>query len=214
MSDALISSLQTRINDLQGENATLKAENKDRRLKLRDRSAEVETIKAQIADLTKERDALKASLDSAPATADERVKALEAQIRHRDVRDAFRSAPLAPGIKIDQIFKFFDVDPATVDMTKAEELVKGWREAAPGLFRTSDDGQSQTQAQAAPGGATQGQGGRSALDLTHLAGRGGRDNGPQPATYTRAEVAQAGWETQRPELAAALKAGTAKLVQG
>jgi predicted nuclease with TOPRIM domain len=203
MSDALIASLQSRIADLTNETAQLKSENKDRRIKLRDLRTEIESVRKAAETATAEAEALRAKAGADPASADDRVKALEAQLKARDVRDAFSAVELAPGIKVEQVFKFFDVDPNTVDVTKAVELAKGWREAAPGLFK-----QAAETVAVAPGGAT-----GQALDLGHLAGRGSRDKDARTVTYTRAEVAQAGWQHRRPELVQALKDGSATLYE-
>ena len=198
--------LQRRIDELTTENASLKSESKGRRIKLREATTELESLRGRVASLTSEVDGLKTRAEANPASADDRVQALEAQIKARDVKDAFAGVKLAPGIKVDQVFKFFDVDPNGLDLAtlKVDDLAKGWREAAPGLFESTTE-----TVEAAPGGAK----GQS-LDLGHLVGRGGRDTGLKSVTYTRAEVAQAGWQQKRPELVEALKAGTAQLAEG
>jgi hypothetical protein len=183
MSDALIASLQSRIADLTNETAQLKSENKDRRIKLRDLRTEIESVRKAAETATAEAEALRAKAGADPASADDRVKALEAQLKARDVRDAFSAVELAPGIKVEQVFKFFDVDPNTVDVTKAVELAKGWREAAPGLFKPA----AETVA-VAPGGA-KGQ----TLDLGHLAGRGSRDKDAGSFTVRKGDLQSPEW---------------------
>lgn len=126
MSDALIQSLQSRINELQTENATIKAEAKDRRLKGRALSTEMETLRKQVTDLTAERDQVRQKAEAGPTEFTARIAELEGQLRTRDHRDAFAGVrefevagadgkparyTLADGVKIDAVWQLSGYKP-------------------------------------------------------------------------------------------------------
>jgi hypothetical protein len=187
MSDELIRSLNSRVAELERSLAETRAEAKKHRLAKRQMEQDLAKIADAYESLEKEFEGLQAEVENDPVTADERVQALEKQLKTRDVQDAFRDAGLADGIKFEQVLKFFDVDPLAVDTTKASELLKGWREAAPGLFKQADA----AKAEAAPRGATQGQ--AQGLDLSHLAGRGGRDTSPGSFQVRKSDLTNPEW---------------------
>lgn len=126
MSDALIASLQKRLDELTGENATLKSEAKDRRIKGRTLAQELEAIKAERDGLAAERDTYKTKAEAGPAELTSRIAELEGSIRTRDHRDAFASVKefevkgddgkplkytLAPGASIEDVWHFTGYKP-------------------------------------------------------------------------------------------------------
>ena len=89
MSEALISSLQKRVDQLTDENASLKSEAKDRRLKAKALQTQLDEVKGQITTLTTDRDGLKAKADAKPGELQAELDRLKGEIRTRDHRDVF-----------------------------------------------------------------------------------------------------------------------------
>jgi len=98
LSDVLIASLQKRIDELTGENATIRAEAKNRRLKGKTLQEEVDGLKAQVTTLTTERDNLKTVATAQPSELQAEVDSLRAKLRDRDHRDKFKELAKAQGV--------------------------------------------------------------------------------------------------------------------
>ena len=89
MSDALISSLQKRVDELTSENASLKTEAKQRRLKAKSLAEENDQFRSLLEEVQTDRDGLKAKADAKPGELQAELDRLKGEIRTRDHRDVF-----------------------------------------------------------------------------------------------------------------------------
>lgn len=150
MSETLIASLQKRIDELTGENASLKAENKDRRIKAKKGSEELDDLRKQVETLAAERDTFKTKAEASPGEHAAKIAELEGQIRQRDHRDAFSSVKefesggkkytLHPKASIDAVWKQIGYTPEgeTPDGKAVAEQFGRALEAHPYLFAEAD----------------------------------------------------------------------------
>ena len=214
MSEALIASLNNRVNELQQQVATLNAESRDRRLKLRKAEKDRDEARGQVESLTKARDDWEAKAKATPGEQADRVKSLEGQLRRLGVEKALAAAlkpeDLNDKVTTDHIIdalKPAGFDPSAEGAEKADfkGLVGKARESHPYLFRTAGETPA-----AAPDGATH----RPALTLGEAGGRGARDTQAGTVHYRKSELHDPNWMTKKPHLAKALKDGTAVELPG
>lgn len=89
MSDAALSALQRRVDELVSENATLKSEAKTRRHKSNKLQDEVDRLTKELGTVTAERDGLKTKVDAKPGELQAEIDRLQGELLSRDHRDAF-----------------------------------------------------------------------------------------------------------------------------
>jgi TolA-binding protein len=166
MSDALIHSLQKRIDDLTGENASLKSENISRRKALKETKSAFEKLQAEHGQATKERDDYKGKAEAGPTELTSKIADLEGKLRSRDHRDAFSAVKdfevlgqdgnpskfkLREGVTIEALMKLTDykAEGETPDAKAVTTRLGDAMKANPGLFEAA--GETPTHA---PGGAS------------------------------------------------------------
>lgn len=195
-----------RIAELTAKLETTTRESIRRKKALREAEAKLEEYTSAIESLAEERDQLQAAADATPEDHAQRVKALETELRGLKIAGKLGplATSLAEGVTLDDAFKVLGFDPGSADLDtlNPDELATTWRTAKPGLFKP------------APSGGSQAQNGqqRQALKIETPVGRGAPDKTTSQVTYTRADLKRSDWQTTRPELAAAIKAGTAELI--
>jgi hypothetical protein len=96
--DSIITTLQNRISQLEGDCATLRAEAKDRRLKARALREENERFANALEETAQERDRYKQAIEAEPHELQTQVDSLRGQIRDRDHRDRFKTLAQAAGV--------------------------------------------------------------------------------------------------------------------
>lgn len=163
MSDALIQSLQKRVEELSNENTSLKSENKDRRIKSKKFGDELEQLRNQVKTLATERDTFKSAAEAKPGEIAARNAELEAQLRTRDHRDAFAAVStfdfagpdgkakkfrLADGVKPEAVWQLsqYKAEGETPDAKAVSARYTAALQAHPYLFAEATD----TAAGAAP----------------------------------------------------------------
>jgi FtsZ-binding cell division protein ZapB len=155
MSDALIGSLQKRIDELTGENATLKSEAKDRRIAGKKLKEQLDALQKEHEKAVQERDGFKAKAEAAPGEKDAEIGRLQGEIRTRDHKDAFAGVKelkikakdekgqdiedtytFNDGVKVEDVWGKAGYAPEgdVPDAAKITELYGKAREAAPYLF--------------------------------------------------------------------------------
>lgn len=189
--------LQTRIAQMESEHkAALEA-----------KDAELAELQEAVVALDDEREEIQHRLETTPDEMRAEVDRLTGELRVRDVRDKFSDLKekLQDGVKLDQLFKYVDFDPGSVEdpaSLDVEGMVKQWQEAASPLFKQAENRPEGAVApkreQAAPLKVADG-----------LPGRGARDTASSRVTYTKAEIRRPGWERTRPELRDAIESGEA-----
>lgn len=143
MSDALIASLNQRINELTGQLTNLKAALKQERGDRRAAAEERDTLRAQVATLTTERDTALSAAKAAPDDLRKQIADLQGQIAQRDHRDAFRAAARAAKVKdaaLDDLYNLSGLKPGEAP-PKAEdfaEFLAAQKEARSWAFDTED----------------------------------------------------------------------------
>ena len=205
MSDALIASLNQRVQELTTEKANLHAALKEAKGKGRSVSEELETLRQQVQALTTERDTLKAKSDVAPAELAAENARLKATIRQRDHKDAFKARAIEKGVnpaRIDALYKLSDLSPPDEGEITAEafdpfldeaQASHDWAFSTPASHQAAPtNGASQ---QAAPAGLGRSASGTSATQVR----------------YSMADVQKPGWQQNNPTLAKALEEGRAVL---
>ena len=223
MSEDSLRFLQSEVSRLQKELADVRAEAKSYRIKAKEARAErdakqaelddllakagdeFDSIDEQLAALQDERDEWKQKAEMSPGEVGEKVRALEAEIRNRDIKEKFNgiTGELADGLSLDDLFKLHGFDPSAVDPAelKVDDLVKGWREAKPGTFKPAQTGQ-----ESSPGG-TQRPTRPAPLTVPEGSSRGGRDTASHTVTIPRSMMREPGWMTKNKAEAAAYVAG-------
>jgi len=166
MSDALIASLQRRVDDLTAQNATLSAEAKDRRIAGKKLKAELEALKATHGQLAKDFDELKGKATAAPSEKDAKIAELEGKLLARDHKDAFAGVAefkvkgqdgqeadytLRKGVSVEALWTNlqYKAEGETPDAAKISGLLAGAVATHPYLFEPKPA----QAAEGAPGGA-------------------------------------------------------------
>lgn len=154
MSDAIIASLQRRIDELTGENATLKSEAKNRRIAGKKAGQELADLRKDHDALVKDRDSWKGKAEAAPSDLAEKVKQLEGQIRDGKHRSAFAKAAEAAGVEpkaVEDLWTLsgYKAEADEPDAPSIERAIAGAKEARPYLFRPAGEGQGEGQGQPA-----------------------------------------------------------------
>ena len=213
-STSLVRSLNAEITRLSGLLERANAESARRKDQVRAARAELDEIRPKLEAAEKGAAEWRSRAEAQPSAHAERIKILESQLRGRDVVDKLRATlaatdgiTLAKGVDVGKILMIAGVDPSADGSDKIDlnELVGKIRETDPYLF-TPPAGA--TNSAAAPGGAQ-----KQALQVTAPVGRGAPDTPANPVRYTRSELREPGWQQTRPELAKALAAGNAVLVE-
>lgn len=212
MSEALISSLNSRISELMTEKANLNAAIKEARRERKEATEKLDALTKQVETLTTERDGFKAKAEAGPTEQTKRITELESQIRGRDFRDAFRAAARTANVNeahIDDLFTLSGLKPPESGDIKPEGFTEFLTAAAtskPWAFATADANANPP----ASGGSTAGTlPGATPKAPPPGAGRSASSPPTAQVRYTSAEVATPGWQARRPELVEALKAGAA-----
>ena len=167
MSEALIASLQKRIDDLSTENTNLKSEAKDRRIANGKLKKDLETATKSNETLTKERDDLKTAAASGPKDLTDKIASLKGELLSRDHKAAFAGVKqfnvkgedgketaytLNDGVTVDALWKHLDYKPEgdKPDEAAISGLLGGAVKSANYLFKpaaadaaTSEAGASQ-----------------------------------------------------------------------
>lgn len=213
-STSLVRSLNAEITRLSGLLERANAESARRKDQLRAARKDLDEIRPKLEAAEKGVAEWQARAESRPSEQAERIKALESQLRGRDVVDRLRATlastdgiSLAKGVDVGKILMIAGVDPSADGSDKIDltELVGKVRETDPYLFAPPAGA---TNSAAALGGAQ-----KQALQVTAPVGRGAPDTPVNPVRYTRAELRDPGWQQTRPELAKAIAAGNAVLVE-
>jgi hypothetical protein len=143
VSDALIASLQDRINQLQQENATIRAEAKDRRIKGKAQKERLEELERALGEIAAERDEYKTAIEAEPHELQKQVDEYRGKLRDRDHRDKFRELARTQGVThdkaLDDLWSLsgYKADADTVDETKLTAAITGalagrdWLKATP-----------------------------------------------------------------------------------
>jgi len=151
MSEALIASLQKRIDDLTGQVAQLNAEGKTRRIENKRIKAELEDARGQVAALTTQRDTLQNQANAGPAELQAQVADLQGKLLARDHRDAFGGVKefsvkgedgkeskytLNKGVSVDDLWTAlgYKAEGETPDAAKVSGLLSGAVATKPYLF--------------------------------------------------------------------------------
>lgn len=178
MSDALISSQNQRINDLQGENSNLKAALKEARKEKGRVAEERDALRKQAETLTTERDTAMAAAKAAPDDLRRQIAGLQGQLASRDHKDVFRAAAREAGVSEKNVADLYNLsglkpgdgaaDPQVIaDFLAAQKEARPWafdNEGPPPLGQGAPGGDAGSQSiRLAPATAPVG-GGRGAPD--------------------------------------------------
>jgi hypothetical protein len=150
-----------------------------------------------------------------PDEKDKSIADLRRQLATRDRRDEWAKAVgdrLAPGVPLEDLWAKAEYEPGDdpADEATITEAVGKARDRAPYLFKPDADAAGDTQGGADAPRATATPAPRPVVSSG--GGQGAPDRTPRRVTYTRAEVKTPGWQHKRPELAEAMTAGTAVMV--
>lgn len=211
MSDELvIKTLNDELSRLRKELADTAAEAKKRRIDGRGVKSELEKLKAERDALIADRDGWKAKAEAAPSDVAKENERLKGEIKVRDLKAKFNgvSEQLGEGVTIEHLWKFNDFDPAAADVESldVDGLVKGWRDAVPGLFKSAD-----VKSAAPPGGAQ-----KPGLRINLPAGRGAPDDASSRFTVRRtSDLGNPIWmQKNQARIAEAAAEGTLTYVDG
>lgn len=197
MSDALISSLNARISELDQKNANLNSALKAERKGVAAIKGELDTLKAQVGTLTTERDQWQAKATAAPDDLTKEIGDLRGQLSQRDHRDAFKQAAAKAGVAPDRVDDLYGLSglkpgdqPATPEdfadylATAKESRPWAFGGASPSGGSTGDEGGNPFAAQAIKLGAQ---------PPVPGGGRGASDHSSGLFTVRRADAKDVGW---------------------
>jgi hypothetical protein len=201
MSEALISSQNQRIVELQGEKGNLQRALKEARHLLKARAEELDKLRKETEGWAKERDQAIEKLRASPNEHAARMTELEAENNGLRHQVTFTTAALRAGAKPDSIEDLYKLsglkpgmEPATVE-SFAEYLTQA-KEARAWAFGVTPVPAGQQATPRSPLGATVPPAG---------SGRSASDAAAGKVYYTRRDVVEPNWQKTRPDLAAALK---------
>lgn len=182
MSDAVISSLNARIEKLSAENADYRRRAKSRGEKATKLEADLAEALGKITTLTGERDKLRLDLKAAPGAAQAELDKLKGEIRKRDHRAAFDKVAGEQRVRpeaLDDLWSLagINTDGETVDAEAITGLVSAALEARPYLVQSEAGNpapqaapQQPTQLPPGPGaGRSGGSGGRFTPSAAQMA---------------------------------------------
>jgi FtsZ-binding cell division protein ZapB len=202
MSEDAIRALNRRIEELQGENATLKAEAKDRRISGKKLKAQLEQVTKERDGLTTDRDGWKTKAEAKSPELTTKIQELEGIIRTGKHRSAFNEAAARNGLEgaskqvLDDLWSLsgYKAEGEEPDQAKLDALIVQQKEARPHLFQKAAPAEETPTAPPA----------KPKLQLPLDNSRGGQPNaGPQAFKVNSANLQDLGWMTKN---AAALKA--------
>jgi hypothetical protein len=201
MSEALISSQNQRIVELQGEKGNLQRALKEARHLLKARAEELEKLRKETEGWSKERDQAIEKLKASPSEHAARMAELESENNGLKHQVTFTTAALKAGAKPDSIEDLYKLsglkpgmEPATVE--SFAEYLEGAKQARSWAFGVTP---APAGNQASP---------KSSLGATVPpvgSGRSASDAAASKVYYTRRDVVEPNWQKARPDLAAALK---------
>jgi hypothetical protein len=198
MSEALIASLNQRINELTGQNSNLKAALKEERSARKSAAEKLAEAEKAVGTLTTERDTALSAAKAAPDDLRKQITDLQGQLAQRDHRDAFRAAARDAGVSgkaIDDLYSLSGLKPGETPADPAgfAEFLAAQKEVRPWAF----DGESPSPQ---GNGATTGQpaGGSQGIKLAPApapagAGRGVPDHSSSKFRVTRDQLADGLW---------------------
>lgn len=206
----LVNHLNTTIGKLQRENAARRVALKGALARLEGLEGSYKDLESKLASVVAERDEFKRQLESGPAEAETKVKALEAQIRRIGHKEAFSKAlggKLHPKATVEDVWSKAGYEPSEATPTDEDvrSVIAKAQESAGFLFVESPS----------QGGGAPSNGDRVARVAAPTGnGRHAPAEPPSLVRYKSSDVAYPGWEFDRPELVTALAQGRAQVVDG
>jgi hypothetical protein len=219
MSDALIQSQNTRIQQLEAQKRNLQralkaereGESGTKALKLR-----VAKLEADLGTANKARQDLEAAAKAAPDVKDARIKELEMQVSSHNHFEAFRSAAEKVGVKpakVSDLYTLLKLKPGDQPASAEEfaETLTSAKEAHDWAFGEPSPDSGQKPGAAAKGGSQGIQLG-AARPAAEGAGRGAPVTTASVVKYHREDLRKPDWQQTKPDLVKALADGTALCV--